>query len=61
MLYMQAIVHLFVKNVDSLENKTISSDLITDPARNPIEVKGYFFKHIIYKKLLKENHILLTH
>lgn len=29
---MQAIVHLFIKNVDSLENKTISSDLITDPA-----------------------------
>lgn len=42
MLYMQAIVHLFVKNVDSLVNKTISSDLITDPAQNPIEVKGYF-------------------
>lgn len=42
MLYMQAIVHLFIKNVDSLENKTISSDLIKDPAQNPIEVKGYF-------------------
>lgn len=43
MLYMQANVHLFIKNVDSLEpNKTISSDLITDPAQNPIEVKGYF-------------------
>lgn len=44
MLFMQAIVHLFIKNVDSLENKTISSDLITDPAQNPIEVKGYFLK-----------------
>lgn len=42
MLYMQANVHLFVKNVDSLVSKTISSDLITDPAQNPIEVKGYF-------------------
>lgn len=43
MLNMQAIVHLFIKNVDSFVNKTISSDLlITDPAQNPIEVKGYF-------------------
>lgn len=41
---MQAIVHLFIKNVDSFVSKTISSDLITDPAQNPIEVKGYFLK-----------------